>query len=173
MQGAAPAVFQGDTEVTFAELRRRVDALAGGLAALGLAKGDRICVLAQNDLAYLDLYGACARQGIIAYPINWRLTGEEVERVLERAAPKMMVADASTLGVVGAWPGAKPAIPHWYQLGETPAAGFKAFAALYREGGAPEPAGGGRRRRVRGDLHRGGGRDPARSRAHPRQCRRG
>jgi acyl-CoA synthetase (AMP-forming)/AMP-acid ligase II len=97
-------------------------------------------VLAQNDLAYLDLYGACARQGIIAYPINWRLTGEEVERVLERAAPKLMVVDASTLGVVGAWPGAKPNLPHWYQLGETPAAGFKALASLYREGPAPAPA---------------------------------
>jgi acyl-CoA synthetase (AMP-forming)/AMP-acid ligase II len=140
LHGAAPAVFQGERELTFDALRRRVDALAGGLAAQGLVKGDRICVLAQNDLAYLELYGACARQGIIAYPINWRLTGEEVERVLERAAPRMMVADASTLSVVGTWPGTKPAIPHWYQLGETPAAGFKAFAALYREGPAPEPA---------------------------------
>ena len=140
LHGAAPAVYQGERELTFGALRRRVDALAGGLASQGLVKGDRICVLAQNDLAYLELYGACARQGIIAYPINWRLTGEEVERVLERAAPRMMVADASTLGVVGAWPGTKPAIPHWYQLGETPAAGFKAFAALYREGPAPEPA---------------------------------
>jgi long-chain acyl-CoA synthetase len=50
-----------------------------------------------------------------------------------------MVVDAPTLSVVGTWPGAKPAIPHWYQLGETPAAGFKAFASLYREGPAPEP----------------------------------
>lgn len=139
LHGAAPAVIQGERTVTFAGLLRRVDALAGGLAALGLGRGDRICVLAQNDLAYLDLYGACARQGIIAYPINWRLTGEEVERVLERAAPKMMVADASTLGVVGAWPGAKGAIPHWYQLGETPAAGFTAFTTLYQGDRAPAP----------------------------------
>ena len=140
VHGAAPAVIQGERTVTFGELRRRVDALAGGLAALGLGKGDRICVLAQNDLAYLDLYGACARQGIIAYPINWRLTGEEVERVLERAAPKLMVVDASTLSVVGTWPGTKPNLPHWYQLGETATAGFKAFASLYREGPVPEPA---------------------------------
>ena len=140
VHGTAPAVIQGERTVTFGELRRRVDALAGGLAALGLGKGDRICVLAQNDLAYLDLYGACARQGIIAYPINWRLTGEEVERVLERAAPKLMVVDASTLSVVGTWPGTKPNLPHWYQLGETATAGFKAFASLYREGPAPEPA---------------------------------
>ena len=78
----APAVIQGERTVSFGELRRRVDELAGVLAALGIERGERVCVLAQNDAAYVDLYGACARLGIVAYPINWRLTGPEVERVL-------------------------------------------------------------------------------------------
>jgi acyl-CoA synthetase (AMP-forming)/AMP-acid ligase II len=138
--GDAPAFFQGETEVSFRAFRRRVDALASGLHGLGLGKGDRICVLAQNDLAYLDLYGACARQGIVAYPINWRLTGEEVERILERAAPRMMVADGSTLGIVGAWPSEKKVVPYWYQLGSTAAPGFTPFAELYRDGTPPAPA---------------------------------
>jgi acyl-CoA synthetase (AMP-forming)/AMP-acid ligase II len=140
VHGDAPAFFQGETEVSFRAFLRRVDALAGGLHGLGIGKGDRICVLAQNDLAYLDLYGACARQGIVAYPINWRLTGEEVERVLERAVPRMMVADTSTLGVVGAWPGVKTAVPYWYQLASTAAPGFTPFATLYRDGTPPAPA---------------------------------
>ena len=75
VHGDAPAVIQGERALSFRELHGRVDELAAGLAGLGLAAGDRICVLAQNDAAYLELYGACARQGIIAYPINWRLTG--------------------------------------------------------------------------------------------------
>src|ERR1700682_4008284 len=104
LHGEAPAIIQGEASLSFREFKRRVDALAGGLAALGIGKGERICVLAQNDAAYLDLYGACAREGIVAYPINWRLTAEEVERVVERAAPRMMVVDASTLGVVAGWP---------------------------------------------------------------------
>src|SRR5215470_11029003 len=91
LHGAAPAVIQGEQVISFHEFRERVDRLAAGLVALGIARGDRICILAQNDAAYVDLYGACARQGIIAYPINWRLTAEEVERVVERAAPRMMV----------------------------------------------------------------------------------
>ena len=140
VHGGAPALIQGDTTVSFRAFQRRVDDLAGGLHALGIGKGDRICILAQNDLAYMDLYGACARQGIIAYPINWRLTGEEVERVLERAVPRMMVADASTLGVVGGWPGAKKAVPHWYLLGGTAAPGFTPLSALYRAGAAPPSA---------------------------------
>jgi non-ribosomal peptide synthetase component E (peptide arylation enzyme) len=61
LHGEAPAVIQGETSLSFQDFKRRVDELAGGLAALGIGKGDRICVLAQNDTAYLVLYGACAR----------------------------------------------------------------------------------------------------------------
>src|SRR5262249_410074 len=131
LHGAAPAIIQGGYTLSFGEFKARVDALAGGLGALGIGKGDRIAILAQNDAAYLALYGACARQGILAYPINWRLTGEEVARVLERAAPKMMVADASTLPVVASWPESKRQVPHWYQLGSTAGAGFTPFDSLF------------------------------------------
>ena len=105
VHGDAPAVIQGERALSFRALQGRVDELATGLAGLGLAAGDRICVLAQNDTAYLELYGACARQGLIAYPINWRLTAQEVERVVERARPAMMVVDASTQSLVGDWLG--------------------------------------------------------------------
>ena len=37
------------------------------------------------------------------------------------------------------WPRAKPAIPHWYLLGEAAAPGFRPLAGLYQEGPAPEP----------------------------------
>ncbi len=138
VQRDASAVIQGERTVSFGELQRRVDELAGGLAALGIERGERVCVLAQNDAAYVDLYGACARQGIVAYPINWRLTGPEVERVVERARPAMMVVDAATRPLVGDWLEAK-AVPHRYQLGAEAGAGFSAFGALYRPG-APPPA---------------------------------
>jgi acyl-CoA synthetase (AMP-forming)/AMP-acid ligase II len=137
VHGDAPAVIQGDRALSFRQLLGRVDELATGLAGLGLAAGDRICLLAQNDTAYLELYGACARQGLIAYPINWRLTAQEVERVVERARPAMMVVDASTQSLVGDWLGAA-GVAHRYQLGE--GAGFTPLAGLYRKGPAPAPA---------------------------------
>ena len=137
VHGDAPAVFSGDRQESFRDFQKHVDALAAGLASLGIAKGDRICVLAQNDVAYLHLYGACARQGIVAYPINWRLTADEVARVVDRATPKMMIVDASTLKVVADGPAKKKSIPHWYQFGDGVGAGFQPFATLY--GGAPPP----------------------------------
>jgi acyl-CoA synthetase (AMP-forming)/AMP-acid ligase II len=138
LHGEAPAVIQGETSLSFQEFKRRVDELAGGLAALGIGKGDRICVLAQNDTAYLVLYGACARLGILAYPINWRLTAEEVARVVDRAAPKMMVADAATLPAVMGWPASKPQVAHWYLFGRSGGRGFEPFDSLY--GGAESAA---------------------------------
>jgi acyl-CoA synthetase (AMP-forming)/AMP-acid ligase II len=139
VHGDATAVIQGDRSLSFRQLRRRVDQLAAGLVELGIGAGERICVLAQNDVTYLELYGACARQGFIAYPINWRLTGPEVERVVERAQPTMMVVDASTQALVGDWLGAA-GVTHRYQLGEGTGAGSAPLAALYRKGVAPAPA---------------------------------
>jgi len=139
LHGAAPAVIQAEHTLSFREFKARVDALAGGLAALGIGAGDRIAILAQNDVAYFVLYGACARQGILAYPINWRLTAEEVARVLERASPKMMVADASTLAVMAGWPESKRQVPHWYQFGSSAAAGFKPFDSLFASSGDVAP----------------------------------
>ena len=138
VEGDAPAVIQGGRVLSFRELHRRVDELAAGLVGLGIGAGDRVCVLAQNDAAYLELYGACARQGIIAYPINWRLTGPEVERVVERAQPRMMVVDAATLPLVAGWLDGR--VAHRYQLGEGAGAGFTPFATLYRAGAAPPAA---------------------------------
>ena len=82
----------GDT-LTFAALRDRVDALATGLEGTGLGKGDRVLVIAQNSAAYFELYFACARQGIVPYPLNWRLSASEVARSCERARPRALVID--------------------------------------------------------------------------------
>jgi long-chain acyl-CoA synthetase len=130
-------VFEGRRQ-TYAALKQRVDALAAGLAARGLKAGDRLCILAQNDPAYLELYGACARQGILAYPINWRLSGEEVGRVLERAQPALTVVDETGLGLIGDWATTRTEIPHWYQLGGKAARGLQALDALYVQEAPPE-----------------------------------
>lgn len=92
--GGRPAIVAetGDT-LTFAALLERVDALAAGLDAAGLVKGDRILIIAQNSAAYFELYLACARQGIVAYPLNWRLSADEVARSCERARPRALVID--------------------------------------------------------------------------------
>jgi acyl-CoA synthetase (AMP-forming)/AMP-acid ligase II len=125
------AVIHAQGTFTFHDFVERVDALAAGLAALPIQKGERLGILALNHPSYLELYGACAKLGILAYPINWRLTPEEISRVVERAAPRLMLVDDTTLRLVADWPRTKPSIPYWYTLGTTPAAGFTLFDTLY------------------------------------------
>ena len=90
-KGDRPAAISADKIFTNSQFLERIDQLAAGLNAKDISKGDRICILAQNSIAYLELYGACAKTGAIAYPINWRLSPAEVSAVLELADPQMLV----------------------------------------------------------------------------------
>lgn len=95
--GSEPAVLTSDKSFTHGQFLDRVDQLAAGLLKGGIAKGDRICILAQNSPEYLELYGACAKVGAVAYPINWRLTAEEVQQVVTLADPQMMAVGTRNL----------------------------------------------------------------------------
>ena len=133
-------VTEDGEERSFAKLRERVDALAAGLDGLGLAAGDRLAVLAQNSAAYVELYFACARQGIVVYPINWRLQPGEIEMLVrERAKPRAFVVGADFLNAVPGGPGDE-AIPHWFQFGDDAADGYDSLDSLYAGAGKlPRP----------------------------------
>src|SRR5262245_11047362 len=139
ISGDAPSFIHAVLKPTFRDFLARVDALAAGLAVLPLVKGERLCILAQNHPAYLELYGACARLGVIAYPISWRLTAEEISRIVERAAPRLLLIDDSTLPLVADWPRTRADIASWYTLGSTEAPGFTPFETLYHAAGELGP----------------------------------
>jgi acyl-CoA synthetase (AMP-forming)/AMP-acid ligase II len=134
-----PAIIYEQESLSFRDLLRRVDSLATGLAQLSMAQGARVCILAQNDPAYVDLYGACAKLGLIAYPINWRLSAEEISRIVERAAPRIMVVDDASLNLVSDWPTSKPSVPYWYKFGSASASGFALLSSLYLPDTDAEP----------------------------------
>jgi acyl-CoA synthetase (AMP-forming)/AMP-acid ligase II len=126
-------------ERTFARLLERVDALGSGLAARGLAPGDRVAILAQNFAAYFELYLACARQGVVAYPFNWRWSREEVARLLERARPRAFVSDQSTSEKIPDAVLDDEGLAFRAVFDGTPPPGWVAFDDLYREPGATTP----------------------------------
>ena len=72
---------------------RGSNGLPPDLPAPACKPGDRVAVLSQNNLEFVDLYGAVARLGAILVPINWRLSAEEIAYVIGDAAPKIIIAD--------------------------------------------------------------------------------
>ncbi len=79
---------------TWRQLDERVDRLANGLRALGIAPGEHVAILALNNHRYVELYYAAARAGVIVVPLNWRLPPEELAWVIEHADAVALVSDA-------------------------------------------------------------------------------
>ena len=85
---------QSGRRVSFGELDARVRKLANALAARGVQKGERVAVLAKNCIEYFEIYYACARSGLIAQPLNWRLAGEELARIVRDGDPAAVISSA-------------------------------------------------------------------------------
>ena len=134
--GDAPAALVAGQAFSHQQFLDRVDRLAAGLAAHGMTKGDRVCILAQNSLEYLDLYGACAKTGVIAYPINWRLAAAEVGAVAALAEPQMLVVGAGHLPQIEGLDLSRLRVKAIVGPGSAP--GFIPLAELYQTPAAPD-----------------------------------
>ena len=91
--GNREAVVCGETRYTWEVFDQRTDALARGLASLGVQRGDRVAVLMLNCHHYLELYYACARMGAAIVPLNIRLARLEIVFILNDSEAKALVVD--------------------------------------------------------------------------------
>ncbi len=82
------------TRTTYAELAHRSIRMASHLAsAHGVTRGERVAVLALNDVRTFELLVACSRLGAALAPLNIRLSDQELEVVLARCEPRVLFVD--------------------------------------------------------------------------------
>ena len=81
--------------LTFRELQTRVEGIAATLTSHGFGVGDRLALLLPNGPDYIELIYACSMLGVIAVPLNTRLSTKEIDRVLEDARPRGIVRHSS------------------------------------------------------------------------------
>jgi acyl-CoA synthetase (AMP-forming)/AMP-acid ligase II len=81
--------------LTFRELHTRVEGIAATLHSHGFGAGDRLALLLPNGPDYIELMYACSLLGVIAVPLNTRLSTKEIDRVLEDARPRGIVRHSS------------------------------------------------------------------------------
>ena len=89
------ALASDGTRSTFRELHGRVARIAAALSGHGFGVGDRLALLLPNEPDYIELVYACAWLGVIAVPLNARLSAVEVDRVLADADPHGLVRHSS------------------------------------------------------------------------------
>jgi fatty-acyl-CoA synthase len=80
---------------TYREFDQRIDRLAAGLRdRFGVARGDRVAILAHNSTDHLELQFACTRLGAVFAPMNWRLTFPELRFIVGDCEPVVLFYDS-------------------------------------------------------------------------------
>jgi len=102
--GAKPALIYADTPISYADLNTRIERAANGLAASGVAQGDRVALLVPNIPEFVFAYYAILRCGAIVVPINVLFKAEEIAYVLQDSGAKALIlfADFAPQGITAA-----------------------------------------------------------------------
>jgi fatty-acyl-CoA synthase/long-chain acyl-CoA synthetase len=82
------------THWTFAELEEQANRLANALVALGLSRGEKLVWCGQNSLGVVRIMHAARKVGAVAVPLNYRLTSEEAQYVVDNSDAVMAYVDA-------------------------------------------------------------------------------
>jgi acyl-CoA synthetase (AMP-forming)/AMP-acid ligase II len=127
--GNKPAFIMPDGRSrSFAAIDDRANRLANALLARGLKQGDRVGILSRNRIEYIEAYGVSGA-GLIALPLNWRLSPRELLIVLENAEPAALIVDPAFIPVIQELRGALPFVRVLLAL-DGAAEGFESYDEL-------------------------------------------
>jgi fatty-acyl-CoA synthase len=87
------ALSFGARHWTYAALDRAASHVAAALLSAGLEPGERVAAYGRNSDAYLILWLACTRAGLIHVPINYALTAPEVAYIVGQSGAAALVYD--------------------------------------------------------------------------------
>lgn len=85
------AVVFKDQRLDYKTLNERANRVGNMILGLGLKKGDRCAILFNNCELWAEIYCGLAKAGVIAVPINFRLTAPEIEYLLTNSQPKTLI----------------------------------------------------------------------------------
>lgn len=127
--------------LTYRQWNERACRLANALLALGLAKGDRVAVLAYNCVEWMEIYVAMAKAGLVAVPINFRLVGPEIRYIVENAEARAFIVQDDLLdrveGIRRDIPVAAGSYVHFGGRSTPP--GYQSYEALIARASGQEP----------------------------------
>ncbi|HEY0423546.1 MAG TPA: AMP-binding protein, partial [Rhodopila sp.] len=93
------AVVDGSRQFSFAAFNARVNQLTVLLRTLDIARGDRVAILSENRVEYLELMFAAGKLGAIVCALNWRLADPELLHCVTLTSPKATFVSLAYGGV--------------------------------------------------------------------------
>jgi len=104
--------------LTWSQFNDRVNRLAEALLGLGLRKGDRVAIIAENCHQYAEFLFAVAKAGLITVCLNYRLTAEQMNRIMNDCEPKAILIQDKFSGVIEPIKSAVKSINSFIGIGE-------------------------------------------------------
>ena len=127
------AYVVGATRVTYAQFNADANRLAHGLQALGVGRGERVAILANNCPQYPLAYFACIKLGAILVPVNARFKDDEIDYVVRHSESMALLYEAGFGVAVERLRGRWPHVQHYRAVDDA------RFAAWLGEHSSAEP----------------------------------
>ncbi len=139
--GDREAAVDGDTRLTYRQLKDRVLRLANALQGLGVRPKDRVATMIYNSAAFLEILNATSLIGAPMPFVNWHLTGEELCKTINLRKPRVFIFDADLLEEVLKIKGGLEGIEHFVVLGTggPPPQGMLSYEELLSKAPATRP----------------------------------
>ena len=132
------AVVYENTRLTYREFNNRTSRFSNVLINLGYKKGDRICIMADNCLKYLEVYFGAAKIGVTVTPINIRLGEEELIYIINHCEATLLIVGDEYEARANTMKGKLKGIKKWITL-DNPVEGFLNYEDLMGKAAYTEP----------------------------------
>lgn len=94
------AVIDGEKEFTYKEFGERTDQLSMALHHTGIQKGDHVAVMLPNTHYMLECFYGICQLGAAMVPLNYRLSPEDLEYIINHSDSKMLIVDEEFSGLI-------------------------------------------------------------------------
>lgn len=94
------AVIFGERRMTYRELEAASNQVAGALLSLGVAKNDRVAILAHNTLHHVLTWLGCCKIGALYLAINNLLKGKDISYCIDRSESRVFIVEDALYSLV-------------------------------------------------------------------------
>src|SRR5439155_1657476 len=93
-RGSAPAIYSGDSVITYKQLVEDVMQIAGALRQRGVQAGDSVIIRLLNRPHFISTFLALLRIGAVAVPTPPLLRAREISVIIHSADPALLISEA-------------------------------------------------------------------------------
>jgi fatty-acyl-CoA synthase len=116
LHGHRPAVVDGELRYSYEEFMNRCDRWSSALERLGVRQHDRVAIIAPNTHAMLESFYAVPQLGAVIVPLNYRLTPDDFQYLIEHSGARVVCVHSDYLQAVDRIRDRLPGVEHFVAL---------------------------------------------------------